>query len=127
MKLEQFFEFRDQGRQVSLDGIPHQSLVYFEIDMHNTIPHGAHEAPRNGCMLFFNFLGDLARGFANNDEIHFHRTDGFVIFFESLIIHAARELLDFSNCIQNITNTVLPATKRLQQWKKLHRKRSRCL
>ena len=56
---EQIFQFMDQGRQIVLDGIPHQFFINFEINMHYAIPHRAHEAPWDCRKFFFDLFGDL--------------------------------------------------------------------
>src|SRR5574341_491067 len=111
-ELEQLFQLRNQGRQVVLNGVPHQFFVNFEVDMHNPMPHGAHKIPRNRRMFFLNLFGNLIRGLADNDEIHFHRPDGFLVFAERFIVHAAREFLDFGNRVQDIADTVPPIPRR---------------
>lgn len=73
--------------------------------MHDTIPHGTHEIPWDFGILFFDFLGNLAGRFPNDDEIHFDGTDGAVIFAEGFKVRAKCKSLDFGNRIQDIANT----------------------
>lgn len=109
--LQQFFQLGNQRRQVILDGIPHQFFVHFEIDMHYAIPHGAHETPGNRFIFFFDLFRNLICRFTDYDEIHLNRSNGLLIVSKDFIIHAIREFLDFGNGIQNIPNSILPASR----------------
>ena len=80
--------------------------------MDHAIPHGAHEMPWDIIVPVCNFIGDQAGSLANDYKIHFHRTDGPVIFAESLKIHATGELLDLCNRIQNILNLIFLISRR---------------
>jgi len=65
----------------------------------------------HGIAVYFSSISSGIRRFTDNDEIHFNRTNRFIILFESFKIHATRKLLDFGNRIQNIMNTVSPVSR----------------
>ena len=94
-----------------MDGIPHKFFVNSKIDMHNAIPHGTHKTPRDGCIYFFDLFGNLVCSFTDYDEVHFHRTDRFIIVLKGCKIHPFRKFPDFINGIQNIANSVFPVSR----------------
>ena len=69
MDLEQFLQYRNERRQIILDGIPHEFLINLKVDMYDTVPHGAHQIPGDCRIILLYFFGNLISHFPNDNEM----------------------------------------------------------
>ena len=84
MKLRLFdiFDIFKQSRQVKLQSVKHNAIIYITIVMHDPITHTAHSMPRYTGVFFFEFCTQSIRVFGNLYQTEHNRIQKYFVAFK---------------------------------------------
>src|SRR5262245_7867504 len=93
-------------------GVPDNLRVDGKVRVHQTVAHGPHQVPWHLRMRSLDIFRDMARGFADNDEVELNGPHGFGIILKRVEGYPLCEGCDFSKRVQNIPYALAPGSRR---------------
>jgi hypothetical protein len=98
-------------------GIPNNLRVDGKVCVHQTVAHGPHQVPWHLRMRSLDIFRDMARGFADNDEVELNGPHGFGIIPKRVECYPLGEGGDFSNRVKYIPYALAPGSRSLSEKK----------
>src|SRR5438094_595024 len=97
-----------------VDGVRDDLRVNGKVRVYQTVAHGPHQMPWHLRVRSLDLFRDMARGFADNDEVKRNGPHSFGIIPQRLECYPLCEGLDFSDCVQSIPYALGPGSRRHQ-------------
>ena len=91
-----------------VDGIPDNLWINGKVRVHQTIAHRPHKMPRYLRVCALHIVRNVARGFADNDEVQLNSPYRFGIILKRVKGHPLGEGGDFRDGIQHIPYALAP-------------------
>src|SRR5712691_12231274 len=97
-----------------VDGVPDNLRIDRKVRVHQTVAHGPHQMPWHLRVRSLDLFRDMARGFADNDEVKLDGPHSFGIIPQRVECYPLCEGFDFSDRVQNIPYALAPGSRRHQ-------------